>query len=696
MNYTVGSLIPTWGGDDVQTITFIVTGDCNLRCKYCYITEKEKRKMDFQIAKKFIDYLLSGKVHRSKNVVIEFIGGEPLLEIDLIDQIADYFKLQTYKLNDDWFYNYRFSLCSNGLLYADERVQHFINKNRNKMSFSISIDGNKYKHDMNRVKADGTGSYDDIMKILPLWKEQFPLSTKATFSSGDIKYLKESIIDLWNNDIYDVAANVVFEDVWKEGDDTELEYQLKSLADYVIDNNLWADGRICTFFFDNLGGYYSESNLCSAHCGAGKMLAVDYRGLIYPCIRFEQKSLNLHNSVAIGNVWDGIDREKVRPFILVDNKHISDHECLDCPIANGCGYCQGNNYDNSKEGTIFNRAKFICKMHKARVRANEYFFSRLYNEKNIDRTNVSAEWPKMYFVLSDDPVEFCNYAYNHIQQEIMDKNIIIKGLEYCSKNFYHPVFIHPKSGLYNLDNLDLNKYYIQHIVGDYDVPEIKNTIQVINLNDFGKPYHNGDTVIINVDAADINNLHKKIKAVYHNYRRINLNLQNINALFPFKAYERELTKIGEFIKIENKNRLSPLELDVLSDTQLLTSRDTCHAGDREFALAVDGRFYLCPYSYMNGDKPIGDLNRDICKVKTCLIVNQSLCTMCGCKKCRNCKLINKQNTNEFNVSPSFQCLKSISELKVSNYLFDKKALNYGDPIQNVIKIRNGMNYHFDY
>ena len=79
---TIGENLPLWGGDDTQTITFIVTSDCNLRCKYCYVVAKENNKrMHFSTAKKFIDYLMSDKLNRSKKVVLDFIGGEPLLEI---------------------------------------------------------------------------------------------------------------------------------------------------------------------------------------------------------------------------------------------------------------------------------------------------------------------------------------------------------------------------------------------------------------------------------------------------------------------------------------------------------------------------------------------------------------------------------------------------------------------------------------
>ena len=92
---------------------------------------------------------------------------------------------------------------------------------------------------MQRVFPDGSGSYDIIRKNVDLWLTQFDGSTKVTFASDDLPLLKESIIQLLNDGIKDISANVVFEDVWKEGDDQVFEEQLKQLADYIIDNDLY-------------------------------------------------------------------------------------------------------------------------------------------------------------------------------------------------------------------------------------------------------------------------------------------------------------------------------------------------------------------------------------------------------------------------------------------------------------------------
>ena len=244
--------------ETAQTITFIVTEDCNLRCKYCYITHKASNKrMNFDTARKFIDYILTADIRISEDVIVEFFGGEPMIEMKLVDQISDYFKIRAYELNHPWAWRYRFNFATNGVNYSSPEVQAYIKKNEGKVSIGISIDGTKEKHDLNRVFPDGSGSYSAIEKSIPLWVSQFAPATKMTFASADLKYLKDSVIDLWNHGVTDVSANVVFEDVWQEGDDALLEQQLRELADYILDNQLF-DKYYCTFFSDSIGGYQPE------------------------------------------------------------------------------------------------------------------------------------------------------------------------------------------------------------------------------------------------------------------------------------------------------------------------------------------------------------------------------------------------------------------------------------------------------
>lgn len=404
-----------WEDGVAKSITFIVTKDCQLACKYCYLVGKNtKERMTWDVAKQAIDYILDHESDMSEESVIwDFIGGEPFLEIDLIDKICDYLKVEMFRRNHHWFNSYRFSFSTNGINYATDKVQHFIKKNHEHLSIGITIDGTKRKHDLNRIwktaemeqgimpkPEEEQGSYDDVVKNIPLWLEQFPgAGTKVTISSADIPYIKESVLHLYSLGIHEVNINCVFEDVWKDGDDKLFEQQLTELADAIIDCGYYTD-YACSFFTEHMGKPMDCQSENQNWCGAGRMLAVDAEGNFYPCTRFAQYSLRSKKAWIIGNVRDGIDKNKLRPFFTLDRCTQSTDECINCEVASGCAWCQGENYDAADTPTVYQRSTAICKMHKARVRANNYYWNKLYRklekegEREAFENRKKAERPK--------------------------------------------------------------------------------------------------------------------------------------------------------------------------------------------------------------------------------------------------------------------------------------------------------------
>lgn len=384
-----------WEDGVAKSITFIVTKDCQLACKYCYLVGKNtKERMTWDVAKQAIDYILDHESDMSEESVIwDFIGGEPFLEIGLIDKICDYLKVEMFRRNHHWFNSYRFSFSTNGINYATDKVQHFIKKNHEHLSIGITIDGTKRKHDLNRIwktaemekgivpkPEEEKGSYDDVVKNIPLWLKQFPgAGTKVTISSADIPYIKESVLHLYSLGIHEVNINCVFEDVWKDGDDKLFEQQLTELADAIIDCGYYTD-YACSFFTEHMGKPMDCQSENQNWCGAGRMLAVDAEGNFYPCTRFAQYSLRSKKAWIIGNVRDGIDKNKLRPFFTLDRCTQSTDECINCEVASGCAWCQGENYDAADTPTVYQRSTAICKMHKARVRANNYYWNKLYRK----------------------------------------------------------------------------------------------------------------------------------------------------------------------------------------------------------------------------------------------------------------------------------------------------------------------------
>lgn len=373
-----------WQGGVAKSITFIVTKDCQLACKYCYLVGKNtQERMTWDVAKRAVDYILEHESEfEEESVVWDFIGGEPFLEVDLIDKICDYIKTEMYRRNHHWFNSYRFSFSTNGINYHTDKVQEFIKKNITHLSIGITIDGTELKHNLNRIYkgAEERGSYKDVVKNIPLWLHQFPgAATKVTISSADIPYIKDSVLHLYSLGIHEININCVFEDVWNEGDDLKFEEQLLALADEIIEHGYYKD-YTCSFFSEEIGKPLDERLQNQNWCGAGKMLSIDSAGNFYPCTRFAQYSLRSKKARIIGNVYDGINKNRLRPFLTLDRCTQSLQECIDCEVASGCAWCQGENYDAADTSTIFQRSTALCKMHKARVRANNYYWNKLYRK----------------------------------------------------------------------------------------------------------------------------------------------------------------------------------------------------------------------------------------------------------------------------------------------------------------------------
>lgn len=374
--------------EKTRTITFQITDDCNLCCSYCYQINKGHHKMPFEIAKTLIDELLHNdklienyvKSKNSLGVILEFIGGEPLLEVDLIDQIIDYFIEQCIILHHPWIDRFRVSICSNGVLYFTPKVQEFIKKHQTHLSFSISIDGNKKLHDTCRIFPDGTGSYDLAIKAAKHYMKYYDknLGSKMTLSIDNINYTFLALVNLWENGYNYIYANCVYEKGWTIEHARVLYNELKKVADYLLDNHLEKIKGTSILNLDlSQQKNISDQNFCG---GDGNMLAVDYKGDLYPCLRYMESSIGQNQSpYIIGNINDGIGyNQQTKNMIAgldVSYQSQSPQECLDCLVSSECGWCSALNYQEF--GTINKRTTYTCLMHKARVLANYYYQNKM-------------------------------------------------------------------------------------------------------------------------------------------------------------------------------------------------------------------------------------------------------------------------------------------------------------------------------
>ncbi len=700
----MGSLGPLWEGlcGIPKTITLCVTEDCNLVCKYCYMTGKNGfKKMTFETAKKVVDYLLSERdTFNDKSIIWEFIGGEAFVEIELVDRITDYIKQQMFLLDHPWFNSYRLSFSSNGLLYGTPAVQKYIKKNKFHLSIGLSVDGNKMKHDLQRIKPDGSGSYDDVVKNVPLWLSQFPgASTKATFSHDDIPYLKESIVSLWDLGIKTVAANVVFEDVWEEGDDILMEQQLSELADYILENKRWEEYSV-RFFEPSIGNPLTEEEIGRNYCGSGKMLAIDCDGNFFPCVRFYNMSLNNRKEICVGNSDCGINQDKLRPFQALSLKSQSPLECVKCEVASGCAWCQGYNYDMADTDTIYQRAIYICKMHKATVRANKYFWKKFEILTGLpsERTKL-AEYHEhekkryLQFITSDNITPHCSYRNTKFTDNIMTAEILAKGIAFCEANGYTPIFLGTIRGVNEVK-------YQEYLTID----KAGQASNVISVYDNCADKLDGEVPgILILNRHNIHNLYELIEKLFSALYRINIEIEDMNEWKDqdVQQYKIQLDEIVYFIA-EKYKQGEEIELNILTDIWNLKSMNNCDAGTDSFALAPNGRIYMCPAFYFDDpDCHIGTLTDGI-SIKNSQLLhldNAPICSACDVYNCNRCKYLNKKMTNEINIPSKMQCVISHIErehsMKLqrlikenSSYKYENtlREIDYNDPLEKLLKI----------
>lgn len=394
-------MYPGVGKSGIIPVTLQVTEDCNLRCTYCYQTGKSGRRMSFETAKAVIDAVLTDTRYISAAAVeLDFIGGEPLLEIGLIRRAYEYFLRRCMELGHPWLVRHRVSLCTNGTLYFSPEVQSFLRDYCQSISFSVSLDGTKALHDACRRFPDGSGSYEHAVRAVRHYRGHYgEPGTKMTIAPDNVQYLCDAVLNMRALGFSAVAANCVYEKGWTIAHARELYRQLKRLAGLACEND-WYDG-FCTSLFEEqafrpLQLPEEDKNWCG---GTGKMLAADWRGLFYPCLRYMPSSLGgERESVVIGDVRCGLcGTEKTRrvqeALDAVTLTSQSERQCVTCPVAAGCAWCSAYNYQET--GSFNRRVTYICEMHRARALANVYYWNRFYQKRGLDlcfENRMPKEW----------------------------------------------------------------------------------------------------------------------------------------------------------------------------------------------------------------------------------------------------------------------------------------------------------------
>ncbi|MBQ3349865.1 MAG: radical SAM peptide maturase, CXXX-repeat target family [Thermoguttaceae bacterium] len=692
--------ITYWESGTARNITFIVTEDCQLRCKYCYICGKNSfKKMSFDVAKKSIDYILTHRdLFSEKAVTWDFIGGEPLLEIKLIDKICDYIKTRAEELNHPWSKKYVFNFSTNGLLYDHPDVQAFFEKNQEHINVGISVDGTKEKHDLQRVFPNQMGSYDAIKSKVDLWIKQVgrPI-TKSTVAHDDLSMIKDSVLHLWDLGIPDIAMNCVFEDVWQPGDDKILEDQLKQLADVIIEKKLYEKHR-CTFFDRTIGFPMDPVTDNNNWCGAGRMLAIDTEGKFHPCIRFAKFSLDNRPEIITGNCNDGLDTNRTRPYLALNRTVQSSPECVNCEVASGCAWCQGSNYDEADSDTIYQRATSICAMHKARVRANNYLWNKLdkivppaADDSRLVKLSTRKGLQSLIVILDSSAPSFCYYheeretitnqksAKQKEERVLMSPQLLSRIAEYALDYNLTLNLVVGKEGLSN-EHKEILKWNSYIVIAPYNSQNSSNQTADITVFDFesdnwikGKRFN---SIILRIFSWNLPMLSKWLDENSMDFNRLSLIIKNLDTVSDRKLenYQTVLKKISGWLP-EREER-QPLELSFLTDRLILNEPHDCDAGVKHFTIAPDGMVYLCPGFYKTNTpeaiKSFDDfiVDRTFPNERLLKRENAPICEKCDAWHCHRCVWLNKKTTGELNTPSEQQCIEAHRERNASRNLIE--------------------------
>lgn len=348
----------------VKALCLHIAHDCNLACKYCFAEEGEyhgrRALMSYEVGKKAIDFLLTHSGNR-RNLEVDFFGGEPLMNWNVVKQIVEYGRSKEKEFDK----NFRFTLTTNGVLLNDE-IMDFANKEMSNVV--LSLDGRKEVNDCMRPTRGGKGSYDMIVPKFKKFAEQREgkkdYYIRGTFTRNNLEFSKDVLhfadLGFKQTSVEPVVGEEFESYAIKEEDIPLIKEEYDKLAKEYIKRK--KEGRGFNFFHFNID---LKQGPCVAKrlsgCGAGtEYLAVTPWGDFYPCHQFVGKEEYL-----LGNVDTGITKDEICDEFKLCNVYAKP-KCRDCFARFYCsGGCAANSYNFHKD--ITSTYDIGCELQKKRI-----------------------------------------------------------------------------------------------------------------------------------------------------------------------------------------------------------------------------------------------------------------------------------------------------------------------------------------
>ena len=347
----------------VKALCLHIAHTCNLNCAYCFASQGkyhgDRAVMSYEVGKRALDFLIENSGTR-RNLEVDFFGGEPLMNFDVVKQLVAYAR----SVEKEHGKNFRFTLTTNGLLIDDDVIDF---ANRECANVVLSLDGRKEIHDRYRVDYAGNGSFERIVpkfQKLVEAREGKNYYMRGTFTHANPDFLKD------NQQMLDLGFRELSMEpvVCAPGDPAELTEedlpivleQYEKLAELMLEED--KKGTPFTFYhymIDLTGGPCIYKRISG--CGSGtEYMAVTPWGDLYPCHQFvgEEK-------FKLGDIWSGVTNTAVQDEFAACNVY-AHPECRDCWARLYCsGGCAANAYHST--GSVTGVYEYGCKLFRKRM-----------------------------------------------------------------------------------------------------------------------------------------------------------------------------------------------------------------------------------------------------------------------------------------------------------------------------------------
>ena len=358
----------------VKALCLHVAHTCNLNCSYCFASQGkyhgDRAVMSFEVGKQALDFLIANSGKR-KNLEVDFFGGEPLMNFQVVKDLVAYARSIEKQHNK----NFRFTLTTNGVLVDDDVIDF---ANRECSNVVLSLDGRKEIHDRYRVDYAGKGSWD---KIVPKFQKFVEARQgkeyymRGTFTHANPDFLKDiqQMLDLGFTELSmePVVSAPGDPAALTETDMLVVMEQYEKLAELMLQRR--KEGRPFTFYhymIDLTGGPCIYKRISG--CGSGtEYMAVTPWGDLYPCHQFVGEE-----AFKLGNIWDGVTNPDVQAQFAACNVY-AHPECRDCWARLYCsGGCAANAYHATgsvtgvyEQGCVLFRKRMECAIMVAVAKA---------------------------------------------------------------------------------------------------------------------------------------------------------------------------------------------------------------------------------------------------------------------------------------------------------------------------------------